>query len=689
LVTANLKSLMRDHESGQAMIMFAVLAATLLLTMAVAIEGGRVFVEYRHMQSAADVAALVGAQDLPCDTSAAGCITTAETDACTYAGDNGYGGCVAGGTGAPTANVPPLTCSPYSFIDYGNNASNPCPNATGRTSNTPVSYAYIEVELNKTLTIPVFGTTITLYTHSIARKGTNGRGDYAVSVLDPSVGSFDMGGSAQVNVEGSTFTNGTITVNGNPSLETCGGGWLVSGNELTPPGPLTTYSDPSNAGTPGYAPPGCYSTYPALATADPTPNWAYNQHPITDPYADSAEPPYLPAMGTWPNCTACQAPGIYFDLGAKTWHQAPSGATSIISGGKSAVTIEMFPGVYDSLALGVGDEAILNPGVYTFNTFNPQHGRYCVYGSPACDTSNNSTNLNFCATTNFAPNSVAGNQWYHGCSPWGFWDPTNFTDKNTITRDLLYPSVCSTCAPTFYDGATGLNSTVPLNGVTIHLLQGIKQTGNAGDKTGDLDQLAFPNPCPGNGAGSSSAVDFKAGTENPAAVFSFTAGQDWLHGSVTQSPAPGGITYAGVKYGGVYPNADLSLVEDTTLETENPPGCAPDTLLAWPKEFGGIKGQHLHFLFWARGAAAAPDSSFDETFNGAAAENFTGIFYIPKATLTVLGAGKGLNGTPWIYGQVVAWDVKWSGNGSIDVVYRPCQPGSTPCGTGPGTSLIQ
>jgi Flp pilus assembly protein TadG len=48
------------------MIFFVLATPILLLMMGLVIESGRVFLDYRHMQAAADTAALVGAQDLPC-----------------------------------------------------------------------------------------------------------------------------------------------------------------------------------------------------------------------------------------------------------------------------------------------------------------------------------------------------------------------------------------------------------------------------------------------------------------------------------------------------------------------------------------------------------------------------------------------------------------------------------------------
>src|SRR5579885_1184656 len=87
-----IRMMSRRTESAQALLFFAVIAPLLLLTMVLAIEAGSLFAEHQRLQSAADVAALVGAQDLPCATSNSTCITTAENDACTYATNNGFSG---------------------------------------------------------------------------------------------------------------------------------------------------------------------------------------------------------------------------------------------------------------------------------------------------------------------------------------------------------------------------------------------------------------------------------------------------------------------------------------------------------------------------------------------------------------------------------------------------------------------
>src|SRR5579875_3658055 len=109
----------RRDEAGQATILVALTLPAVIAIMWLAIEGGALYAQHQRVQSAADIAALVGAQDLPCSATDTSCINQAESDACTYAAKNGFS-CTAGAATGAGADVPPTSCSPYNFIDYGN-----------------------------------------------------------------------------------------------------------------------------------------------------------------------------------------------------------------------------------------------------------------------------------------------------------------------------------------------------------------------------------------------------------------------------------------------------------------------------------------------------------------------------------------------------------------------------------------
>jgi hypothetical protein len=44
---------------------------------------------------------------------------------------------------------------------------------------------------------------------------------------------------------------------------------------------------------------------------------------------------------------------------------------------------------------------------------------------------------------------------------------------------------------------------------------------------------------------------------------------------------------------------------------------------------------------------------------------------------------------PFIWGQIVAWNIKFSGSGAVDLIYRPCNDQVEVCSSGAGTQLIQ
>ncbi len=525
-------------ESGQTMIFFAVLLSALCMTTGLAVEGGNMMVQYRKLQSAADMAALIGAQKLPCGTTASPadtqCRASAEQQACDDAASNGFAGCTAGGASSLSANVPPQTCSPYDFIDYGNGSSNP----NCKTASAPTFYSYIEVRLQESFgNVPIFNIPVTLSAHAVAKHGTPSTADYALISLDPTAPLY-INGNPVLQTVGSVFANGSIE--GGGAANTCDGGWYSAG--------VISNVNSDTRGSPTFAPTGC-----SPAISDSSTLAQQNVAPISDPYSGSVPPP-----ASYPNCPECSQAGWYYDLDGHAWHQDDGK-------GFNGSNLELFPGVYSSsFGLGNSNIAYFNPGVYTFTGgIDTQHGLMCVYGAPSC-------NKLSCATTTFLPGQPAGDQWNYQCSPYGFWD----SSTNIAHR----PSSLST-VPTFYDSSTGSNSSVPLNGVTFYLPASDpnipKINGNAGTSGGIY--LAAPDPCPGTGAyspPSPGAVSFPAGSSS--GVFTYlTSSNSWgLPNQVTASKA-----------GTVYPSTDWSLAGECNL---------PYTV--WPGEMP--KPQHLHFLFY-------------------------------------------------------------------------------------------
>ena len=618
----------RRGEDAQATIFLALTLPLISMTAGLTIEGGRVYAEYRHLQAAADMAATAGAQGLPCNTTDSTCIQNSETVACNLASQNGFNSCTVGGTSAPTANVPPLSCSPYAFIDYGNGTTN----ANCNNGGTPPFYDYIEVQLSDQLgTIPIFNTPVTLYAHAVAKHGIVQPSDFALVTLSPST-PLDMSGSNTTEIIGSAFANGGIIGKGNDSQDACAGGWFTAG---TVSGVST-----DDTGTPNYAPSDC------SGTDDATPDAAGSLPQISDPYSGSEPPPTVsgngnPNSGTFVGCPECTQSGWWYDLDKGKWYQ----------GGTPNGHAELFPGIYSSLPNGGGpnQQLYFNPGVYTFTSgIDTTGGGSCVYGAPACDDQGSS-----CPSSTFNYNTTAGNSWYYKCSPYGFWDSSTFNG----TR----PSSLPTTPPYWYNNSTGSWTTTPLNGVTIYLPPnsgGIQDKGNS-----NWNWLAAPNPCAGTGTFGSSSVSFPAGAP-------VTAGQSYSYGS--DLAATHGLPSVDQRQ--VFPNLDLSLTEESSCT-------AGQQYEVWPGEM--TTPQHLHFIFYIQGPGS------DSKYRGASAQNYFGIWYAPTSNLTVVGAGKGSGGPPWVTGQIITNTITWSGNSYADIAYRPCGEGATACGSGGGTQLIQ
>jgi Putative Flp pilus-assembly TadE/G-like len=745
-------------ESAQAMIMFAILLPIIMSLTGLAVEGGRIFVEYRRLQSAADMAALVGAQDLPCGTADTTCIQKAETDACSYATLNGLAGCAVGDrSSSMSANVPPVSCSPYSGLDYGtdNNAGNTYSDASCKASSGGVpSYSYVEVRLTDNLgTVPFFNKPVTLITHAVARFGVPSHKDFAISVLDTASGALTLGGSLTLFVNGATFSNGSISTNGSQTFTACDGGWFTAANQTSAPADLAT----DVGGTPAFATASgaaCekYTGGSWQAISPPgSPSWGGNLAPITDPYCNSVTPPFDSATDTYgvaagtycnraavppasdssavpasdytsvygagisaapktiPNCPDCNNWGYYHD--SSGWHQA----TAKIDPGSASGTTELFPGIYENLFPPGGGKFVLNPGVYTvLGGMDQSHGDFCIFGAPACDLNvPGGVSGTTCQNDNFVPNGGAGDPsnsapyntngdtWYYNCSPWGIWDsmltrPSSGLPNATgnVAGCLSAQGPC-TAAPTWWDTSTGAPSTKPLNGVTIYFAPGSSGiTQHGAGSAPQSTELAFPNPCPGTGtvnyATSPPTLTGGTGFKNAvtASMVQFNPGS----ASAFYAYQPGSLAYtngfrfttsdntaSGTPFS-VYPSFDLT----QTGECKNT--ATANTYQVWPGEV--TPGEHLHFLFFSREANGG-SGKFNFELNGNNAQNWFGTFYTPFALENVKGAGKGVGGPPWITGQIVSWDIDFSGNGSVDLIYRPCGESEVSCASGVGTALIE
>lgn len=680
----------RNDESGQAMIFFAVTAGIMMFTMGLAVEGGRLMVTQRQMQSAVDLAALVGAQKLP---SAQGAVSAA----CQAAQDNGFDNCTStgtsdtlGGTNKTVACAPPSVLQPYSWsnLNYGTDSS--CSTPTGSTS-----AHYLEVQIQENLgTVPIFNIPVNLYAHAVARLGIPGVQDFAIVALD----STALSNAIHLHNTSGIITNGSITANSTASNSyntagsvntICNGGAYASAVESDPGSIQTT-----NKGTIGYAPPSCTAVSGSMDSPD---NWLSQAGQVADPYFASVEPtaPSPAGSTTWWLDRSNTSPSSW------VWNDA-SAATVKVGGGGASVA-ELFPGKYPQGIKMTGGELILNPGIYQFGQsggssttkiidISGNGGSICVYGSPSCDrvlgttTNPNGTTIPGysgadCQNASFVTGGssyVPANVWYYYCSPWGFYD-TNTHNTSTMNE----PAGLTT--PEYFVDASGNNTTTPLNGVTIDVASGqISITGGGGTGPAGSSHtgyfLAAPNACAG-----ATAVTAQVGNPNSG-------------GTPGTATYPGGATGAGPADSSLdsttppasvnmYPDADLTKAGDCTSDTN---------LYAWPNEFGsGNPSQHLHFLFFDQLAQQSLD------IEGSGLQLWFGIIHtFPSYTTSevaptpaqscancsvkISGSSGGANGPPMLIGQIVADSIDIGGSSVVQVFNRPGGQD-----TGPGTSLVE
>lgn len=717
-----IRRLLGQGDSGQAMIMFAILGTALFGMVGLAVVGGHTLVEHRRMQAAADMAALIGAQEVGCTSTDTTCINNAKKYACNYAQNNGYGGgwdsvnnvCKSSGGTTVTVDVPPATCSPYN-VDYDNGKTP----SSGCVASSETRYDFLEVEIRQDMgTVPIFRVDVAPYVHAVARKGTNSPRDFAIAVLDESLsGALSLGGSGSsgLYVVGSIMSNSTtstsISHGGNRPAYTCGGRWFTASSSETSPPDSSEYS--LSVGSAFFAPSGCNGT-----NDSPT-DWNSGQAPITDPYATSSAPP----SSAWTACTPCGSNGHYYHWTSSSgfsgghWDDGHNGA-----GYPGSVTgsdrYEYFPGKYPGGITINSGRAYFNPGVYTFGpgsggSLKITGGNVCTFGAPICDRFSDSNTLGttipgtslYCSTAGmvssggtYSSSNVDPATWYYYCSSWGEWD-TWLGCTTTGRADGL----CT--APKFTVGNTA--TTTPLNGVTFYGSgsgAGVTISGNG------TQSIAFPDPCPGTSTTSwtsgSTQVPFQStmgvgDSGSKFAKYTYPAGSlPYVESGATSSlNAPTSATGAG----NVYPSADLTVDGESacraTLNSGDTSGSIPDV---WPGEFqplsgSGSTGQLLHYLVFLRDPAASVSMA------GGGTQLWWGIVYNPgnyptgacgsstsgcEISLTG-GSGSGGVGPPMLIGQIVGDGVNLGGSASLEVFYRPCDPRKANCQLGPGSTLIQ
>jgi Putative Flp pilus-assembly TadE/G-like len=682
------------RESGQVLIFSALMMLFVAVPiMGLAIEGGRIFVSYRQIQSAADLAALGGALKL--NTSAQAAIS----QACTLSQSNGFGGgpqvsgnCLSAGNVQVSACAPPQTQSPYSAVDYKSSTNTSCANTVGKPS-------YLEVRITDTIgTIPIFNIPVTLFAHAVARPGTPGVPDYAIAALDPDTTSATIAiatsngiiavGAITDNSQSPTsiHTGGSGT---NPYL-TCGTGWFNTSSEANS---VIPQIGSNSTGQLQYAPPSCTGG----ALDSPT-QYQPNAGAIADPYGSSTLPDGN--MGT--NCPQCSNTIThYWERATSTWQTIGSQGIKVNAGN----VVELYPGVYDNGGAFNGGTVYFNPGVYTWRQGVTITGStMCVYGAPVCGEQTTGIipgTTSGCASASFSssdPAYVAPGIWNYNCSPYGVYDTNHHGATNAAEPDITFTP------PTFLDTSVtpAVPSSLKLNGVTFYMgclgkpavpqtCQKAKDdfsvTGNA------IISLAAPNSCTGNGNGSGSSVDFPNGA-NYNRVDTVPAAADGSEPAINNS---GGVQ--------MYPNVNFLKAGDATCTSH---------ALVWNGEMGStVFQQHLHFLLFSKNDNVATGNPVGSGFSlaGGGQQNFVGILHTfdtyadypnppcwaaaacgtgstaddcPGCSVTATGGSGGSNGPPFLSGQIIADNVTIGGSALIEVFNRP---GGAP--SSPGSSLVQ
>jgi Putative Flp pilus-assembly TadE/G-like len=663
------------RESGQVLIFSALMMLFVAVPiMGLAIEGGRIFVSYRQMQAAADLAALGGALKL--NTSA----QTAISEACTLSQSNGFGGgpqgsgnCLSSGNVQVSACAPPQTQSPYSAVNYSSSTNANCTNTVGKPG-------YLEVRITNTIgTIPIFNIPVTLFAHAVARPGTPGVPDYAIAALNPdnTSATIDIATSNGIIAVGAITDNSTSTASihtggsGTNDYVTCGTGWFNTSSE---PNSTIPQIGSNSTGQLQYAPPAC-----AGGAFDNPTQYSPNAGAIADPYGSSTVPDGN--MGT--NCPQCSNTVTHY------WERdgTPGWKTITNQGVKvtGTMVIELYPGVYPNGGSFNGGTVYFNPGVYTFRQGVTVTGStMCIYGAPVCGeqtTATIPTNTSAgCATASFSSSDstyVPAGNWNYYCSPYGFYD-TNPHGATPSDISLVPPSFLNTF------GATPVRSSLKLNGVTFYMgcLSGCGKAKDDFSVAGNaVISLAAPNSCTGTGSGASPSVDFPNGAN--------------FNRTDTVPAVADGTTPASDNSGGLqmFPNVNFLKAGDATCTSH---------ALVWNGEMGTtIFQQHLHFLLFAQNDNVSNVFGAAFSLTGGGQQNFIGVLHTfptysgypdPPTTasdcagcsVTAGGGSGGSNGPPFLSGQIIADNVKISGSTLVEVFNRP---GGAP--NSPGSSLVQ
>ena len=333
-----------DGESGQAVVLFAIMMLALLFAVGLAIDAGQLYSAKRAQQEAADAAAFAAAVVLYQQGTGADAIAAARTDALT----NGYS---SGGTCLLTS-------------------AGPCTDAATQTTVTvywpPISGSYVgnikhvEVEITrqvKTSLVPAEAAFNPVRARGVAGSEPLNNG-YAIMALD----------------RGNTC--GAFNTQSNGSVQLYGGGILVNST-------CTSFAAQNDQGTAGPCAGNCFyiqSPYPLDVNGNATGHWSdlgitvNSNHPqVSDPFAGFPKPTVsgLPVCNSLAACqdgSGNQIPGVY----------------TVNLGGSGNNDMVLNPGIY-ILKNGMdtaGNRDVTGDNVFIFNTYSSYPAAPGV--SPSC-----------------------------------------------------------------------------------------------------------------------------------------------------------------------------------------------------------------------------------------------------------------------------------------------------------------
>jgi len=321
-----------DGESGQAVVLFAIMMLALLFAVGLAIDAGQLYSAKRAQQEAADAAAFAAAVVLYQQGTGADAIAAARTDALT----NGYssgGICVLTQPGPCTDDATLTTVTVY------------WPPITGTYIG---NIKHVEVEITrqvKTSLVPAEAAFNPVRARGVAGSEPLNNG-YAIMALD----------------RGNTC--GAFNTQSNGSVQLYGGGILVNST-------CTSFAAQNDQGTGGPCASNCFyieSPYPLDVNGYATGHWSdlgitvNSNHPqVSDPFAGFPKPT-VSGLPTCNSLAACQdgsgnqIPGVY----------------SVNLGGAGNTDMVLNPGIY-ILKNGMdtaGNHDVTGNNVFIFNTYS-------------------------------------------------------------------------------------------------------------------------------------------------------------------------------------------------------------------------------------------------------------------------------------------------------------------------------